>query len=134
MKNSILLIALSLFMLSCNSDDDTPENIIVGMWNLTGIYLDPGDGSGAFENVNSNKNIVFSSDGTFSSNGIICDLTTETDVSSTGTYSTTESQIDASSCSFIELFLDYSIDNTIMIINYPCIEACQARYEKVLPE
>ncbi len=104
---------------------------IVGSWKLTGIYLDPGDGSGTFEDVTSERTINFNADGTFTSNGILCDLTVSSNVSVSGTYSTSNTTIDVSACSFVPLELNYTIENALLIINYQCIEACQARYEKL---
>ena len=139
MKKLILLLVLPLFLFTCNNNDDDDDNdtptdnttTIVGTWKLTGIYLDPGDGSGTFENVTSERTITFNSDGTFSSNGFLCDLTASSDTSVSGPYSTSNSSIDVSACSFVPLSLNYTIENTLLIINYQCIEACQTRYEKL---
>ena len=62
MKTKILALAvIILTVISCSkNDDDTSSNLLKGTWKLTEVLADPGDGSGTFNLVNSNKNLIFS--------------------------------------------------------------------------
>jgi len=61
---------------ACKGDDDTTDNEIVGVWKLIQISIDPGDGSGTFQDVETDKTIEFKADGTLISNGSICTVST----------------------------------------------------------
>jgi len=134
MKKGILLFVLISTLISCNNDDDSNNSTqaeLVGTWKLTENLSDPGDGSGVFEIVISDKKMVFNSDGTVTSNGFLCDMSIESNTSSSGTYSITESTINSSSCNTTEFAIRFELSSTFLIISYPCIEACQAKYLKV---
>ncbi|MEP1855868.1 hypothetical protein, partial [Nonlabens ulvanivorans] len=96
----------------------------------TANLFDPGDGSGSFQSVSSNKTITFNADGTFTSNGDVCDMSITTSTNTNGTYNTTDKTINAN-CSTTNLPISYTIDNLTMDISYFCIEACQSRYRKI---
>ncbi|NNJ37670.1 MAG: hypothetical protein HKP23_00325, partial [Flavobacteriaceae bacterium] len=55
-----LLLFFLLLSLACTSDD--PEIEILGEWQLVEVLADPGDGSGKFKSVDSNKRITFFED------------------------------------------------------------------------
>nr|WP_042288176.1 lipocalin family protein [Nonlabens ulvanivorans] len=120
-------------MISCDSSDDAGNVLtsdIVGTWQLTANLSDPGDGSGSFQSVSSNKTITFNADGTFTSNGDVCDMSITTSTNNNGTYNTTDKTINAN-CGTTNLPISYTIDNLTMDISYFCIEACQSRYRKI---
>ncbi|MBF4985359.1 lipocalin family protein [Nonlabens mediterrranea] len=126
------LIGIVLFI-SCDSSDDAGNLLtsdIVGTWQLTANLSDPGDGSGSFQSVSSNKTITFNADGTFTSNGNVCDMSITTSTNTSGTYNTTDKTINAN-CGTTNLPISYTIDNLSMDISYFCIEACQSRYRKI---
>jgi hypothetical protein len=134
-KPLILLILLTLFS-ACNSDDDTNETVvtnnnpIVGQWKLTEQLLDPGDGSGTFMPIISNKTIEFYMDGTVISNGNLCTPGTNTVIGTVGTFN--ENQFITSSACATSLGVEYELlTNTSLLISYPCIEACQEKYIKI---
>lgn len=129
MKKSIaLLLLLSLF--SCNKNDQefTPASL-AGTWKLTEMLQDPGDGSGTFQPVNSNKKIVFISDNKVTSNGILCDMSINSDTFTTGSYSETTKTINPSDCQ--NLTINYELNANSLILSYQCIEGCRAKYIKV---
>jgi hypothetical protein len=68
MKTKILALAvIILTLISCSkNDDDTSSNLLIGTWKLTEMLIDPGNGSGTFNSVNSNKNLIFSNGGNLS--------------------------------------------------------------------
>jgi hypothetical protein len=131
MKTKILVLAaIILTAISCSkNDDDTSNNLLNGTWKLAEVLADPGDGSGTFNSVNSNKNLIFSNGGNLSSNGAICDMSIETNASSTGTYSEVDSTINSTHCPNITL--KYELNGNTLILIYPCIEPCKAKYSRV---
>ena len=81
--------------------------------------------------VKGDKIIEFQSYGTISSNGSICDLSIESSSASSGTYSLSDSTINSSKCSNNTLLkIRFHKNGSILTINYPCDEACIAKYIK----
>jgi len=128
MKKIILLSFLSLAVLACKDDDDTQENEIVGVWRLIQINLDPGDGSGTFEDVETDKTIEFKQDGTIVSNGSICQASSETGMNSQGSYSLDDFIIISEDCVQTEFDITFQLVNSTVIVSYPCIEGCREKY------
>ncbi len=130
MKRLVLLLAITLTLMSCNDNNNSETEIIFGEWKLIETLADPGDGSGVFLPIESDKFIEFFNDGTFTSNGTLCQMSDEI-TSTTGTYSETESQIYPTDCNNPDLSLTFEIINSRLIINYFCIEPCKEKYVKV---
>ena len=114
---------------SCNNENEVPE--LVSKWALIEILADPGDGSGQFQPVSSDKTVEFFEDGTVTSNGSICIMGTETGSGSTGTYSQADMTIDVDNCTGGHVPLSYEMDGAYLILNYACIEPCREKYESV---
>jgi hypothetical protein len=132
MKKSILLVFLVGILFSCsNIEDETSvaPQTLVGTWKLKEILFDPGDGSGTFQSVNSTKTLIFDTNGNVTSNGSICDMSIETNASSIGTYSEANSSINPSNCP--NLTLNYELNANTLVIIYPYIELCKAKYIRV---
>lgn len=129
-KKIITLAVIILTVISCTkNDDNTSSNLLKGTWKLTEVLADPGDGSGTFNSVNSSKNLIISNGGNLSSNGAICDMSIETNVSSTGTYSEVNSTINSANCP--NNTIKYELNGNTLILIYPCFEPCQAKYTRV---
>lgn len=119
-----------LTLIYCNkNEDEVATNPILGTWELKEILADPGDGSGKFNPVNSNKKLTFNKDGSLTSNGSICNMSIESSVSSNGTYNETNATINASNCQ--NFTIKYEVTGNTLILNYQCIESCKAKYYKV---
>ncbi len=132
MKQLIILLGLIGLLSSCNSDDDSsPNTDLVGEWKLIEVLADPGDGSGTFSAVESNKIIRFHQDGTVSSNGTICSMSIEANNPTSGTYSLINSTINSLDCNNPDYNYQFEHDGNILIVIYPCIEPCQAKYRKI---
>lgn len=87
MKKNIIFLMLISLLVSCNSDDQensTPE--LIGTWKLTEVLADPGDGSGTFKAVQSNKTIEFKNNGTIVTNTSLCDPYSD-EIKSSGSFS-----------------------------------------------
>lgn len=99
MKQLLIILCLIGLLSSCNSDDNLSSNTsLVGEWKLIEILADPGDGSGTFSAVESEKRIKFHQDGTFTSNGTICNMSIEANNPTSGTYSLINSTINSQDC------------------------------------
>lgn len=130
MKKSILLLLLLSLLISCNKNDQelAPASLI-GTWKLTEMLEDPGDGSGTFKPVNSNKKIAFINNNQVTSNGILCDMSINSDTFTTGSYLEATKTINPSDCQ--SLTINYEVDANSLILSYRCIEGCKAKYIKV---
>jgi hypothetical protein len=130
MKKIVFTLITIGLLNSCSSDDSGTNTELVGNWKLIEVLADPGDGSGTFTSVESNKTITFNSDGTISSNGTLCDITITSNNSTSGTYSITESTFNSPSCINPDYNYTFEKNENIIIIDYPCIEPCKAKYKK----
>jgi hypothetical protein len=140
MKTMIFFLTLLLF--SCSKDDDDKVDNsnpgILGTWKMTEQLLDPGDGSGTFQPVESSKTLTFYANNTMASNGEICSASAAAEHSTYGVYSVQDSSITANACSTNSWGIHFEINGGSLILNYPCIEPCKAKFEKlnktILPE
>lgn len=81
------LIALLLFACAdCDNTSLTDIPELAGSWLLVEQYADPGDGSGDFEDVDSDKTLQFLADGIFRSNGSLCNMDQTTGPKTSGKY------------------------------------------------
>ena len=120
-----ILVILSLFT-SCKKNK---RHSLTGTWELKEVLMDPGNGSGVFTAVSSDKNLVFNTNGNVNSNGIICDMSIESNTSTSGTYSENDSTIISATCQ--NLIIKYELSGDTLILIYPCFEACKAKYNRV---
>ena len=131
MKKIAVFLLFAGILISCKKHTDTNAPVsLTGKWKLAEILSDPGDGSGTFHAVSSEKILEFRTDGTLVSNGSICDLSLETNAGSTGTYSLADSTLSSAACSDPGFKIRFVISGSFMTISYPCIEACAAKYVK----
>lgn len=130
MKKSILLFMIVGILFSCSKkESETNLTSVVGRWKLTEVLMDPGDGSGTFMSVNSDKTLIFDNNGNVTSNGLICDMSIGINSNSSGIYSVPNASINSSSCP--NTTLQFELINNTLILIYPCIEPCKAKYIKV---
>lgn len=129
MKSQYIILFLTIIFLSTSCDKKEEEPELVNSWKLIGVLADPGDLSGTFQPVESNKIVSFYADGTVASNGQLCLMEVEASNSSTGTYSTADSTITPENCGIAPFVIYYEFEGAHLILNYPCIEACREKYE-----
>jgi hypothetical protein len=127
MKVSFAILVIISFLASCKKND---RDSLTGTWLLKEVLMDPGNGSGVFTAVGSDKNLVFNTNGNVNSNGVICDMSIESNTSTAGTYSEIDSTIISTTCP--NLILKYEVSGDTLILIYPYIEPCKAKYIKVL--
>lgn len=131
MKKLICLLSIIGFLSACNNNDDSnTKTELVGNWKLIEVYTNTG-GGGSFLSVDSNKTITFHNDGTITSNGSLCYLSIDTNTATSGTYSLSNSSFNSPDCDDPDHNFVFEQKGNILIISYPCIEPCQAKYKKV---
>ncbi len=139
----LLITILTLVFLSCSSDDTKPSNEVdlVGKWQLIEQYLDPGDGSGDFQPIDSERIIEFFSDSTVVINGELCFMSSEVGTKETGSYmlntdSNNDFQYDGeilpNTCSSrsAKVYFDLPVSGNL-ILWYQCIEGCGQKFKKI---
>ena len=125
MKNLSILVACFL-CLAISCDKETVDPDVVDSWQLVEMLSDPGDGSGVFMPVNSDKTITFYTNGQVECLGYLCQHSAQSGTVTTGTYSLVDSTINGTNCNI----LNFELSQNYLIIDYPCIEPCRAKYEK----
>ena len=128
MKGKILF--LILFVISLTIEAQVSDKNLIGKWRLKQVLSDPGDGSGDFEFIKSEKTIEFFTDGKVVSNGSICGPYHQIGKKSEGTYSKENKTISPSGCGK-ETKMNYELKNGYLIIHYSCKEGCAEKYEKI---
>ena len=127
MKKIFLIITIALLIVSCNKKKEKGE---VSSWRLVEQLFDPGDGSGEFEPVDSDKTITFFEDGIIKSNGELCSMEAGiTEEGSTGNY-ISESNTITANCSGNDFSYSYEMNGDELIVSFPCIEPCRHKFKK----
>lgn len=130
MKKTIIYLFLVASFISCNkSDESTTNEDIIGTWKLIETLADPGDGSGTFRSVDSDKILEFHENGIVTSNGALCSMSIESDEITTGTYSLVDSTITPVNCDNQWSF-EFTLEGNTLVLYFPCIEPCAAKYKK----
>jgi hypothetical protein len=133
MKKIIAPLVIIILLFSSCSDDSSENVKLVGKWKLIEVLADPGDGSGVFRSVNSDKTIEFFSDGTVKSNGSLCYMNIGSDQRGEGTYSLEENTITPKNCSLneVDIKIFYEFNNSKLILNFFCFEPCREKFVKI---
>lgn len=127
MKNFILILLLIGTLNACSKEEAESTD----KWKLTEQLMDPGDGSGVFIAVVSDRTIEFFEDSTIVSNGNLCNLDISANQETTGTYSETDGYIYPDDCMLIDFKISYEISGDELILSYFCIEPCRHKYLKI---
>ena len=130
MKKIVFTLFIAVVLSSCNNNDSNSEVALIGNWKLIAILADPGDGSGVFTSVESEKIMTFESNGTVTSNGNLCDMSISSNNETYGTYSNSESTFNSSSCNNSNYNFKFEQTGNILIVIHPCIEACKTKFIK----
>lgn len=132
MKRLFIIILVFVVITSCKKTDENKNTDLIGKWKMTEVLMDPGDGSGTFHSVGSNKTLEFFADGTITSNGSLCTNSIETNFPDTGTFSLSDSTITSTQCyDDLPLKIRFLHKGEVLTIWYPCIEPCGARFRKM---
>lgn len=126
MKKQLIITCLLLSIFACKKKDTTTNHDLIGTWQLAEVLFDPGDGSGTFQPVISNKTITFDNQLNVLSNGTLCDMSIDTNSGSSGTYSIADATILPADCPTNLLLLTHNADT--LELRYPCFEPCRSKY------
>lgn len=130
----LLLTALSIFIVTSCSPPKEPIDVtgLIDTWQLIEIYSDPGDGSGDFVQVDSDKTIEFLSNGFVVATGSFCSLSTSSDGIEEASYDDNTMQITAQ-CNNQDFIITYRLDDEAdeIELSYPCIEGCAAKFKRI---
>ncbi len=136
----IILSLLTFSLLCCNSNDDSQKEAIelVGKWQLIEQLADPGDGSGIFVEINSDRIFEFFNDGTVIVNGDLCYMSSEVSNQNSRNYIELidneyyDGEIIPNDCVLSEEErVLYLIEGNNLILIYPCIEGCGQKFSKI---
>lgn len=130
-KNSLLALSLFGLVIYCSEDPEVGSAELIGKWQLSEVLFDPGDGSGEFQPVESDKAIDFLSNGKVRSNGDLCYPNSDSDSPSTGYFILPDSILDMDNCAPRPFETSFRVVNSELIIDYVCIEACSEKYIKI---
>lgn len=131
MKKFVFILVSVGILFSCDNDDNSnTESDLIGEWKLIETLQDPGGGTGTFVAVDSDKIITFNSDGTLTSNGNLCTMSPSAENPTSGTYSMSNMTLNLEDCIDLDYDFPFEQNGDILIINYPCIEPCRAKYQK----
>lgn len=128
----LLFFCLTLALLaSCGPEPPTAVEFL-GTWKLNEQYIDPGDGSGTFKIVLTNKTLTLLPDGHFTSNGTMCTINSSSDNASyTGTYVLAADSTMTPDCSSPDTKIRFSMKGRTLYLTYLyCIEPCQQKFLK----
>ncbi len=135
MKKIFVILCTLALLFSCSSDDKDIPLDLIGTWKLQEVNNDPGDGSGVFQKVESNKTLIFKKNLEITSNGSLSENTINSDSPSHGVYRITEDSdvsgiITPSKSEHLSVEIRFEVKNSALYVYYPCIEGCAAKYTK----
>ena len=131
---SIILFSFVLF--SCENDKIQITSDVVGEWLLIEEKIVEGlidNQPTVYEPVQSDKTITFSSNGTFQSNGEMCQMLNQDGNSSTGYFYESLQSIEPDGCQSAAPAsgIRYEVKGSELIIEYPCVCGCSQKYKRI---
>lgn len=123
---------LALVFTACDNINPESSEELLGTWQLTEVLADPGDGSGRYQPVTSDRTLEFFANGTYRSNENICPTGISTATTSQGTVNLTDSTLTVEGCRFndADMKLGFEVDEGTLYLLLPCIEPCGQKYVK----
>ena len=114
---------------SCSEPEVENNNPLLGEWQLIEILSDPGNGSGVFVPVESDKYLLFNSDNVVNTNGSFCRFG-HGDVgdNDSGEYSIETNMITPVDCLFDFGGIRFELNDSVLELSYLCDEACLEKY------
>lgn len=131
MKNGMIYCLILLVLFSCKKDDETTSNVnpLLGEWKLFMILADPGDGSGEFKLIESDKIIIFKEDGTISTNTSLCEPFSD-EIINIGTFSESNNSIQTDCINNNVEIIGFQLRDETLILNYVSNEGYSEKYTK----
>ncbi len=122
----MLLFVIITGLSACNDKLVVENNSLIGDWDLTSIYVDPGDGNGKWNDVMITviQRISFKADGKFEKETIYGFDYVSYQLKDKET-------INFKSASGEEVAMRFFIDGDVLTITPKCIEGCGFRFRKL---
>ncbi len=131
MRTKIFTLMIAGLFLTSSCSDNNEDHESVGKWKLIEQYMDPGDGSGDYVAVDSEKTLEFFSNGWINTKGTLCNISIDVDEDGNATYSAQDQIIYPKGCSSSDMRITYEIKDNYLYLYYPCIEGCGQKYKKI---
>ena len=129
MKKLALLVFVIVTLSAC-STDAVDDSDLVGNWQLVQILADPGDGSGSFRSVESEKIIEFRADGTVTTNTSLCEPNS-TEIISSGSYDVENHTIFTDCENPTVQQIDFEFQGRYLVLHFISNEGYSQRYQKL---
>jgi len=133
MKKGFLLLLAACVLSACQKDQDDRLTLTVleGTWLLTEVLFDPGDGSGAFRKVDSERQLSLAPDNTFSANYDVCQAIEEGEKFS-GSFDRIDTHEFLIQCAGSLLnSVQGRLEEGYLVLYYPCDEPCAYKFRKI---
>lgn len=133
MKKLLLMLMAAALLPACQKDtQERPDpEVLEGTWLLTEVLFDPGDGSGQFRPVDSERELSLASGNTFSANYDVCQAIEEGEKFS-GTFIRTDAHEFLIECAQSLLnSVQGRLEDGWLVLYYPCDEPCAYRFKKI---
>jgi hypothetical protein len=130
-KIIIHFIFILVVTVSCSGDKDDQQtlNTKIGTWKLIEVLADPGDGSGVYTKVNSDKTVTFFASGKVESNASLCAIGNGPNQPGHGVYDEEKGIIIPDGCQSNKIRVEFKDAN--LFLTFLCIEPCGEKYVKV---
>jgi hypothetical protein len=122
-----ILILIVIFSCATNEKDSIGNPAAIGTWKLIEVLSDPGDGSGVYTPVNSDKTITFFANGKVEASVKLCGSSSNNE-STTARFDEEKSIIIPNGCSYN---INVEFKDSYMFLTLPCIEPCGEKYQKI---
>ncbi|MRX45845.1 putative periplasmic lipoprotein [Pedobacter puniceum] len=126
MKKLMLLFIIITGLSACSDKLVVENNSLIGDWNLTSIYADPGDGSGKWNDVMITviQRISFKADGKFEKETI-------NGFDYVSYQLKDKEKITFKSASGEEITMRFALEGDVLTITPQCIEGCGFKFRKM---
>jgi hypothetical protein len=128
----IIFLLIAAITASCDHSDKDDEQIsttTLGTWKLIEVLADPGDGSGVYKKVNSDRTITFFTTGKVECNQSLCSIGSGNGQSATGVFDETNGIIAPDACPSHKI--NVKLEGAYLFLTYMCIEPCGEKYERI---
>ncbi|WP_074405787.1 lipocalin family protein [Aquimarina megaterium] len=133
MKKTIILLTFIGILISCSTDENNNSETteLIGQWKLIEQLADPGDGSGTFQSIDSQKVIKFFKNEVITSeNGSLCQPYSDEQISS-GTYSLSEKRIITNCQNANIAAIGFEIKDNYLLLHFASNEGFSQKFEKI---
>ena len=132
MRRPVIIGILLLILGGCDTSSNDPldPESLYGSWELIEVLIDPGDGSGEYNPVDTGETITLKRDGTYESNWDPCASGEVPGNSFEGTFTATSQTRFELDCDGALQPVLGTLEDGLLAISYGCIEPCLYRFLK----